>query len=181
MVALVPILVVALRFQREDPAMYDIEMALDGPDSQPITNRNNKPCKNALTPCPPSEKGETAFIAPMDVDEKNLAPAGSCGLIVSLPFPGELLANGSFAVEYHDMYVLFTLLFYGLYSHEHFSDQTKIRRQQLVDLCARYKLTRSGNMNTLRASLRSFSSNRELWERCVSIPLTQSQTAHPVF
>jgi hypothetical protein len=88
---------------------------------------------------------------------------------------------GSFAVEYHDMYVLFTLLFYGLYSHEHFSDQTKIRRQQLVDLCARYKLTRSGNMNTLRASLRSFSSNQELWERCVSIPLTQSQTAQPVF
>jgi hypothetical protein len=47
------------------------------------------------------------------------------------------------------------------------SDDKKIRRQQLVDLCTRYNLTRSGNMSTLRMSLQNFSGNRVLWERYV--------------
>jgi hypothetical protein len=62
--------------------------------------------------------------SPMDVDteEKNTqAPMERCGGLVAagLPFPGELLADGSFAVEYHDMYVsFFSPLFHGSDSHE---------------------------------------------------------------
>ena len=47
------------------------------------------------------------------------------------------------------------------------SDDRKVRRQQLVDLCSRYNLTRSGNMSSLRVSLHNFSGNRVLWERYV--------------
>jgi hypothetical protein len=63
-----------------------------------------------------------------------------------------------------------------------FSDDRKIRRQQLVDLCARYNLTRSANMSSLRASLENFSGNRALWEGyAFFFLLTCTGSAHLTF
>lgn len=63
------------------------------------------------------------------------------------------------------------------------SDDRNIRRQQLVDLCSRYNLTRSGNMNSLRVSLQHFSGNRVLWEAYVPLffLLFCARSAHLTF
>ena len=91
----------------------------------------------------------------------------------SLPFHGEILPDAAFVVECYDVYVysFFIFHFKATYSMSTKipSDDKKIRCQQLVDLCACFKLTFSGNMGSLRVGLRSFSDNQVLWGRRVNL------------
>ena len=145
--------------------MHDVEMAFQSVvPAVPATELDSGPHRKR------SEDDGRA--SPMDIDaEKENAQASMeiCGGLIAagLPFPGEILADGTFAVEYHDMCVYSFSYFKATYSTPPKipSDDKKIRRQQLIDLCARFKLTRSGNMSCLRVSLRNFSSDRALWDR----------------
>jgi hypothetical protein len=139
--------------------MNDIEMAFE-----PSTGPNSDPHRKG------SEDDGRASLMDIDAEKENAqASIEICGGLIAagLPFPGEILADGTFAVEYHDMCVYSFLYFKATYSTslKTPSDGKKIRRQQLIDLCARFKLTRSGNMSSLRVSLRNFSSDRDLWDR----------------
>ena len=77
-------------------------MAIDNSSVQSTGTRATSSkllCNGAADSCPPYDDGMAATAVPMDVDVVESCRERAAGL----PFPGALLADGTFTVEYHNM------------------------------------------------------------------------------
>jgi hypothetical protein len=106
LLALVSSLIITVLCQRHSSfGNRAIEMSINGSSIQLAASTGCNPLGNGTAEtCPPY--GDATAL-PMDVDmEENQATVDSCMeqlASVGLPFPGALLADGTFAVEYHNM------------------------------------------------------------------------------
>jgi hypothetical protein len=107
LLALVSSLIITVLCQRRSSfSNQTIEMSINGSSIQLAASTGCKPLGNGTAEtCSPY--GDATAL-PMDVDveevEKDQASMESCmERAVGLPFPSALLADGTFAVEYHNM------------------------------------------------------------------------------
>ena len=107
LVALLSWLILALLSQPRCPLnqeMHDIEMAFQAVGLLPHSNP------------PPKGNKDGGALSPMNINTEKENAQGSmeiCGGLATtgLPFPGEILADGMFAIKYHNMYIFFFFIF----------------------------------------------------------------------